>query len=159
MNRALLTAIFSLLAAPAAFAQAPGPAVPYWASISAGEARMRTGPGRQFPAVWLYRRAGLPVKVLQVVPGWRRVQDQDGAVGWMLVNLLSDARTAVITGGTQPLRTAPDAAARVAWQAETGVVGRISKCGGGWCAFDAKGKRGFVAVDHLWGVAPDETIK
>jgi len=26
---------------------------PYWASISAGKALMRTGPGRNYPGVWL----------------------------------------------------------------------------------------------------------
>ena len=35
--------------------------VPYWSSINAGKARMRTGPGQQFPASWMYQRAGLPV--------------------------------------------------------------------------------------------------
>ena len=27
---------------------------PYWASISAGEAMMRTGPGRNYPAAYCY---------------------------------------------------------------------------------------------------------
>jgi SH3-like domain-containing protein len=153
--------ILPLLALPliAAAPEPPSRPVPYWASITAGQARMRTGPGRQFPAIWLYQRAGLPVKVVQVVSGWRRVQDQDGAVGWMLVNLLGDTRTAVVTGGTKPLRSQPQADAPVVWQAEAGVVGRISKCGGGWCAFDAGGKKGFIAIGDVWGIGPVEVLE
>lgn len=160
MKTPLLAACLIALAATAARAQGPERPTPYWASIAAGEARMRTGPGRQFPAIWLYRRAGLPVKVLQVVPGWRRVEDQDGAIGWMLASLLSEARTGVITGtGSQPLRAGPEPDARIIWRAEAGVVGHISKCDGTWCAFDVNGRKGFVAVAHLWGVGPGEAVK
>src|SRR5687767_4562671 len=28
---------------------------PYWASIASGEAMMRTGPGRNYPGIWLYK--------------------------------------------------------------------------------------------------------
>lgn len=157
--RALLPPLL-LLAAPAlAQDEPPARPVPYWASITAGEARMRTGPGRQFPAIWLYRRAGLPVKVVQVAKGWRRVRDQDGADGWMLVNLLSDRRTAVVTGEVTPLRASPDAAARVLWQAEPGVVGRISACREGWCRFEVGRRAGYVAVARLWGVGPTEVVE
>ena len=72
---------------------------PYWASISAGQALMRTGPGRNYPATWLYQRADLPVKVVETYPDWRKVQDPGGETGWMLQRLLSDTRTAIVTAG------------------------------------------------------------
>jgi SH3-like domain-containing protein len=53
--------------------------VPYWASITAGDALLRTGPGRDYPATWRYRRANLPVIVLQVHESWRRVRDFEGS--------------------------------------------------------------------------------
>lgn len=158
MKRRSLLPLFALPLIAAA-PEPPSRPVPYWASITAGQARMRTGPGRQFPAIWLYQRAGLPVKVVQVVSGWRRVQDQNGAVGWMLVNLLGDTRTAVVTGGTRALRIRPEADAPVAWQAEAGVVGRISQCGGGWCRFETAGKTGFVAIGEIWGVEANEVVE
>jgi hypothetical protein len=74
---------------------------------------MRTGPGKNYPAKWLYRRADLPIKVLEVYPSWRKVQDPDGETGWMLVNLLSDTRTAIVTGNEpRPMHEAPNAGAR-----------------------------------------------
>lgn len=132
---------------------------PYWVSIAAGKARTRTGPGRNYPAVWLYRRANLPVRVVETFPSWRKIEDPDGAQGWVMVNLLSDHRTAMITGGTQPLHRAPDATSPIAWQAEQGVVGAISKCASGWCRFDVGGRRGFIETRHLWGVDGAETIE
>lgn len=132
---------------------------PYWASIAAGQALMRTGPGRNYPAMWLYRRADLPLRVIEVYPSWRKVIDPGGAEGWMLVNLLSDQRTAIVHGGAQPLRAEPDPGARVLYVAADGVVGRISQCATGWCRFDAHGQSGFVQAAGLWGVDPGETLR
>jgi SH3-like domain-containing protein len=131
---------------------------PYWSSISAGKARMRTGPGREFPATWLYQRADLPVRVIETYPNWRKIEDPDGTKGWVQANLLSDTRTALVTGGIRELRESADASAPVVWRAEPGVVGRVSQCARGWCLFDAKGRAGFIQVAHIWGVAADERI-
>lgn len=124
---------------------------PYWASITAAKARMRTGPGRNFPASWLYQRAGLPVKVIETYPNWRKVEDPDGTQGWMQANLLSDERTAMVIGEIRTLRASPDAAGKVNWRAEPGVIGKLSECAQGWCRIDVNGRAGFVEARHLWG--------
>jgi SH3-like domain-containing protein len=142
--------------APAAEAQQQRK-TPYWASISASEALMRTGPAKTYPAKWLYRRADLPIKVLEVYPNWRKIQDPGGEVGWMLVNLLSDTRTGLVTGsGPRPIHEAPDAGSRVRYLAQPGVVGRIAGCAGSWCEFDVGGRRGFISRDDIWGTNPGE---
>ncbi len=141
-------------------ADAPGKrALPYYASIGAGQARMRTGPARSYPASWLYRRVDLPVKVVAVFKEWRRVQDPDGTEGWMLAALLRDTRTAIVRGTEPaPMYARPSDGASIAWRAAPGVVGRLSACGGGWCRFDVKGQAGYVTVDRLWGVEPGERL-
>lgn len=131
---------------------------PYWASISAGQARMRTGPGRNFPISWLYQREGLPVRVVEVYENWRKVEDPEGIQGWMLVNLLSADRTAMIVGDIRPLREAPQPGARIRYRAEPGVVGRIRSCRRGWCEIDVRGRNGFVETEHLYGVEDDERV-
>lgn len=131
---------------------------PYWGSISAGQARMRSGPGRNYPADWLYQRQDLPVRVIEVYPGWRKVQDPDGAQGWMIGNLVSDQRTAMVKGGVAALRSAPDATASIVWRAQPGVIGRVSHCGDGWCKIDVKGRGGFIETQRLWGVDADEKL-
>lgn len=133
--------------------------VPYWASIGPGQARMRTGPARTYPASWLYQRAGLPVQVVGVFKEWRRIRDQDGTEGWMQGNLLRLTRTAVVTGTEPaPMRLQPAERAAIAWRAAPGVVGRISDCGHGWCRFDVKGRAGYVEVGSLWGVEATEIL-
>jgi SH3-like domain-containing protein len=132
--------------------------VPYWASLSAREAIMRAGPGSNYPALWKYVRPGLPVKVVARHEHWRKVQEPDGTVGWMNGILLSEDRTAIVTGQVAAMRNAPDAAARILWRAEPGVVGRISHCATGWCEFDVLGRVGYIETSRLWGVDAGESV-
>ena len=136
--------------------------LPYWASLDAGEVMMRKGPGRNFPADWLYRRKGLPVKVVKAYKAehaeWRRIQDPDGAEGWVQANLLSDKRSALVIGDVRPLREKPAAGATIVWRAEPGVVGSVSQCANGWCHLDVRGKAGFIETTQLFGVAADEQL-
>ena len=146
---------FGLLIPAVAHAQQK---TPYWASISAGKARMRTGPGREFPASWLYQRADLPVRVIETYPNWRKIEDPDGTRGWVQANLLSNIRTALVLGDIRELRASADAGATVVWRAEPGVIGRISQCARRWCLFDVKGRAGYIQTAHIWGAAPDERL-
>lgn len=127
------------------------PELPYWASINVDEARMRKGPSQDVPVMWEYRRRDLPVKVVARHENWRKVEDPDGAQGWMAARLLSRTRTAIVTGDIRPMREAPSAAAAISYRAEPGVVGRITDCANGWCLFDVKGRRGWIETDHIWG--------
>ncbi|MBX9796172.1 SH3 domain-containing protein [Sphingomonas sp.] len=133
-------------------------AVPYFASIRAPEARMRTGPGRNYPISWKYVRQDLPVKVVDIYRDWRKIEDPGGTQGWMKSNLLADTRTALVLGSAAELRDAPRFDAKVSWRAAPGVVGRVSKCARGWCFLDVRGRGGFVEANRLWGVAPDEEL-
>ena len=65
MRRLASAALLLAFAAPAA-AQDKKP--PYWASIASGEAMMRTGPAKNYPGVWLYKRRDLPIRVVKTYP-------------------------------------------------------------------------------------------
>jgi SH3-like domain-containing protein len=155
---AFLMVLVAALSVASATAQ-PRRETPYWASIASGQAMMRAGPGRNYPGIWLYVRRDLPVRVTEVYQSWRKVEDPDGTSGWMLVNLLSDSRTAIVRGTEpQPMHERPEEAAPVRFRAEPGVIGRISQCGDGWCRLEVGGRGGFIRSDHLWGVEPGETV-
>ena len=159
MRRLMALALMAVGLAAIPAAQAQEKKTPYWASISAGEAMMRTGPGRNYPATWLYKRADLPVKVVEVYPQWRKVQDPGGTTGWMLVNLLSDTRTAIVRGTEPaPLHEAPRAESKIRYRAEPGVVGRLSECTVDWCRFDVGKRGGFIRTGNIWGTDPGESF-
>ncbi len=145
-----------MTAAPAA-AQDKTP--PYWASIASGEAMMRTGPGKNYPGIWLYKRRDLPVRVVQLYPNWRLIQDPDGTRGWMLVTLLSDRRTGIVKPGEpRPIRVRPEASSSVRYIAEPGVVGRIENCRDGWCQITIGNRKGHILSADIWGVGEGEVV-
>ena len=161
------SALLSLLAvvavsAAAAFSGAEAQRAretPYWASIASGKAMMRTGPGQTFPATWLYQRPDLPIKVVEVYQNWRKIQDPDGTIGWMMVSLLSAPRTAIVRGEEpRPLHAEADGRSPVRDRAEPGVVGRISRCSNGWCLLDVRGRSGYIRADQIWGVNRGEVV-
>ncbi len=154
----LLLVIALLFAVAPATAQDKVP--PYWASIASGEAMIRTGPGRNYPGTWLYKRRDLPVKVLKIYQSWRLIEDPDGTRGWMLVTLLSDRRTAIVKPG-QPrsIREKRDSASRVAYLAEPGVVGRIETCDGTMCSFAVGRRTGWIGQSDIYGVGESEQIE
>ena len=132
---------------------------PYWASIASGEAMMRTGPGRNYPGIWLYKRRDLPIRVVQTYPNWRKIVDPDGQQGWMLVTLLSDRRTAMVKPGSpRDIHVRAQANAPVRYRAEAGVVGRIEQCDGSWCHIQVGKREGYIAQTDIWGVGDGEAF-
>jgi SH3-like domain-containing protein len=151
-----LVAALLALSSPAA-AQDKTP--PYWASIASGEAMMRTGPGRNYPGIWLYKRRDLPVRVVKTYPNWRMIEDPDGTRGWMLVTLLSDTRTAIVKPGEpRPIHAEPSAGSKVRYRAEPGVVGRIEQCAAGWCRINVGKREGHIRSADIWGVGEREKL-
>ena len=130
-------------------------AVPYWAALRYEQVNMRVGPSREYPVDWIYRRKGLPVKVLRVREGWRLVQDADGVQGWVAASQLTPDRGVLVVGsGLADLRASAEPGAELRWRAEPGVVARLLRCREAWCEIDVEGRTGWMPAVRLWGVEP-----
>lgn len=126
--------------------------LPYWAAIQTDEANMRVGPSTNYPIDWVYKRKGLPLKVVRMNQGWRLVQDPDGTQGWIVGRLLTRERGAIVIGeGLAEIRQGPESGAKVMWTAEPGVVGNLGECQQGWCEFNVTGRIGWISDTRIWG--------
>ncbi|MEL7728304.1 SH3 domain-containing protein [Citromicrobium bathyomarinum] len=125
---------------------------PYWATIDVTEANMRVGPSAEYKIDWVYKRKGLPVKVLRVREGWRLVEDPDGDKGWIAARLLSRTRGGFVTGdGLAEMHESERAGSAVKWKLQPGVVGALGACADNWCEFSVGKRSGFVEQNRLWG--------
>jgi len=125
---------------------------PYWASLRFDEVRMRVGPSREYPIEWVYRRKGLPVKVVRLREGWRLVEDHEGTRGWVASSQLSITRHVLVEGDTlAALREDAEADSGLRWRAQPGVVAQLLRCREAFCEIDATGRSGWVARESLWG--------
>ena len=151
MRKVMFAIGFIVLSASGA-AKAQDREVPYWATIRTSELNMRVGPSTEYRIDWVFKREGLPLKVVRVHEGWRRVRDPAGAEGWVTANLLSPERGAIVVGeGLAAMREAPAENSTLKWNVEPGVVGKLGDCEAGWCEFDVGGRVGWVRQKRLWG--------
>ncbi len=135
-----------------------GNPLPRFVSLRANKAYLRTGPGRQYPIDWTYKRSGLPLEVVDEHGPWRKVKDHEDIAGWMHVSLLSSKRTGLIVGKTRNLFRENDLKSRIAIIADAGVSGSILECETLWCRLDVDGTKAWIEKRHLWGVYTHEII-
>ena len=145
----LCFAALVLLVVPA---QAQDREVPYWATLRYDETNMRVGPSKEYKIDWVYRRKGMPVKVVRVLEGWRLIQEQDGTRGWVAQRQLNPERGALVIGEeAAAMREDADGGSTIKWRLEPGVVGMLGDCGRGWCEFSVGNRNGYVRQEQLWG--------
>ncbi|WP_245999402.1 SH3 domain-containing protein [Paracoccus methylarcula] len=130
--------------------------IPRYVSLKGSEGNARRGPSLSHRIDWVFRHAGMPLRVVAEFGHWRRVEDKDGAGGWVHYALLSGVRTAIVIQDMAELRTRPDAEADIVARAESGAIVRLGECNPGWCKISGGGERGWVPKTSIWGVDPDE---
>lgn len=130
--------------------------VPRYVSLKGSEGNARRGPSLSHRIDWVFRHAGMPLRVVAEFGHWRRVEDKDGAGGWVHYALLSGVRTALVTQDMVELRSRPHPDADIVARAEMGAIVRLGECDPGWCRISGGGQRGWVPKTAIWGVDPDE---
>ncbi len=130
--------------------------VPRYVSLKGSEGNARRGPSLSHRIDWVFRHAGMPLRVVGEFGHWRRVEDRDGAGGWVHYQLLSGVRTAIVQQDMVELRARPDLNAGVIAMAEGGAIVRLGECDAGWCQISGAGAKGWVEKAAIWGVDPDE---
>ena len=132
--------------------------LPRFVSLKGNEGNARRGPGLTHRIDWVFTRSGMPLRITAEFENWRRVEDFEGAGGWVHYSLLSGSRTALVTLDMAEFRDAATDKATVVAQAETGVIGRILECQPDWCRIALDGPRGWVRKTAVWGVTVDEVF-
>ncbi|MGI9524252.1 MAG: SH3 domain-containing protein [Hyphomicrobiaceae bacterium] len=142
--------------------------LPRFASLKADPVNLRTGPGREYPKAWVFRRVGLPVEIYQEHQNWRRVRDSEGATGWIIGGLLSGRRTALIApwaikqgkrGSLIDLKLSKSARSAPVARLEAGTLANVKTCDGSWCHVSVRGFEGYVTQSKLWGIYEGEIIR
>ncbi len=132
--------------------------LPRFASLRNGEVNVRVGPGKQYPIRWVYRRAGLPVEIIEQYEYWRKIRDPDGETSWVHKSMLSGHRAAMIKGEERQLLRQPEAGSGIVLRAEPGVVADIVACEATWCRLQISSRKGWLAKTSFFGAYPQEVF-
>ena len=162
MRRAGLTLIlmapWPLMAMAGERGPVTGLPLPRYVSLKASEANVRRGPSLTHRIDWVFKRRDMPLRITAEFGHWRRVEDRDGAGGWVHYTLLSGVRTVIVEADMLELHARPDPGTMVMARLEAGVVARITECGPDWCELAAGGHDGWALKSGLWGVGANEVL-
>jgi SH3-like domain-containing protein len=130
--------------------------IPRFVTLKGSEGNARRGPGLTHRIDWVFTRSGMPLRITAEYEHWRRVEDVDGAGGWIHYSLLSGVRSVLVTQDMAQAFSQPDDKADVVYQSELGVIGKLLQCLPQWCRIAVNGEKGWVHKSAIWGVDKDE---
>lgn len=133
--------------------------VPRFVSLASDVVNMRTGPGLRYPILWVFKKQGLPVKIIREFDVWRQIRDHDGEEGWVHKTLLTGRRSVLIENKIRTLYEEPTLESRPVVKLEPGVIADLEYCEQDWCYLEVAGYTGWLQRDHVWGLLPDETFE
>mgnify|MGYP000148990246 CR=1 FL=1 len=133
--------------------------LPRYVSLKGKEGNARRGPGLTHRIDWVFVRAGMPLRITGEYENWRRIEDSEGAGGWVHYSLLSGVRSAQVAVDMAEFHDTPDDDAAVSFKAEKDVIGWIQECVPDWCRLSIDGEKGWVRKTALWGVDPGEIVE
>jgi len=141
---------------------ASGLPVPRFVSLKTDKVNVRKGPSSEHALAFTFQEKGLPVEITAEFEGWRKIRDAEGSEGWILHNMLSGKRTALIAPGRKGaylnLMYGPSVESGAEARLASGVVAEIKKCDGTWCRVVASGFDGYIDQNMVWGAYPGETV-
>lgn len=141
---------------------ASGLPVPRFVSLKNDKVNVRKGPSSEHALAFSYQQKGLPVEITAEFENWRRVRDAEGSEGWILQNMLSGKRTALVAPGRKGsymnLMNGPSVESGAEARLASGVVAEIKSCDGNWCRVIASGYDGYVDQNMVWGAYPGEAV-
>lgn len=127
-------------------------ALPYFASLKVGKVNLRSGPGYHYPVQWQLLRPHLPIEVLSKSNHWLRVQDIDGTVGWVHMNMVCSRKTIIFDAKTT-LHEAPSNDSPIIAYIEPRVIAEVKSQLDGWCNIMIGTVQGWVSTEHVWGIS------
>lgn len=140
-----------LLAGIAASAVAQDqPGFPYYASVKRGEVNVRSGPGNQYPILWIYQRAGYPVQVLAKYDNYYKIRDAEDEEGWVYIGMISGKKTGLIGGrNPAPLYRKDTNTSGIVAKLAPNVVVELGECTPTLCKVEVDDFKGWIEKSRL----------
>ncbi len=134
--------------------------IPYFASLRYQKTFVRSGPGRNYPVLYIYNQEYLPLEVISQLDDWLQIRDWSGDQGWILYNQTKrKTRYAIVILEEIAMYQQPDKTSNKVARLGYEVTGKIQKCDLQWCRVNVKGNDGWTRRAGLWGLYPNELIE
>ena len=144
-----------------------------WASLKYNKTYLRTGPSKDNKVIWVYKRKGLPLKILRKKNEWNEVLLPFSQKGWINSSQISKKRNVIIQNkkslsdmalSKQKQITVTDKNSKTIAYVQEGVIASLNKCKKDSCEIELKVKKekyffknsyklsGYIKKDFIWGI-------
>ena len=144
-----------------------------WASLKYNKTYLRTGPSKDNKVIWVYKRKGMPLKILRKKNEWNEVLLPSSQKGWINSSQISKKRNVIIQNNKslsdmalskQKQITVTDKNSKTIAYVQEGVIATLNKCKEDLCEIELKVKKekyffknsyklsGYIKKDFIWGV-------
>ena len=144
-----------------------------WASLKYNKTYLRTGPSKDNKVIWVYKRKGLPLKILRKKNEWNEVLLPSSQKGWINSSQISKKRNVIVQNkkslsdmalSKQKQITVTDKNSKTIAYVQEGVIATLNKCKKDLCEIELKIKKekyffknsyklsGYIKKDFIWGV-------
>ena len=144
---------FSKTKEPMVSINGSGLKIPRMISLKNPLTYMRSGPGKEFPVKFEFKKKGYPLKIIAEYNNWRKVTTSNGINGWIHTQLLSSSKTGLITKSAL-LKAIPSDTGNTLAKLLPNLLINIQICKKYWCKIKiVKGKIyvGWVKKNTIWG--------
>ncbi len=144
-----------------------------WASLKYNKTYLRTGPSKDNKVIWVYKRKGLPLKILRKKNEWNEVLLPSSQKGWINSSQISKKRNVIIQNNKslsdmalskKKQITVTDKNSKTIAYVQEGVIVTLNKCKEDLCEIELKVKKekyffknsyklsGYIKKEYIWGV-------
>lgn len=120
-------------------------------SLKSSEINMRVGPGKEYPIIWTFMKAGLPMFLIAEFDQWIKVKYIDNTEGWIHKNLISKKNTVIVATDYLIMYKYASYSKPIA-KIEKNVVMKVIKTEKNWIKVTINGMKGWVEKKYIWGI-------
>ena len=132
---------------------------PYFVSLRYRKTFVRSGPGRNYPVLWVYNKQHIPLEVINRLDDWVQIRDWVGDEGWILRNQTRRKnRYAIVVLEEISMYQKDNKDSRKIARLAYELIGKIKSCNLQWCHLTVGDTEGWARRAGLWGLYPNDTI-
>tara|TARA_Y100000816_G_C25577533_1_gene310845 strand:+ start:64 stop:510 length:447 start_codon:yes stop_codon:yes gene_type:complete len=114
------------------------------------EVNVRYGPSFEYPIKYIYKKTGLPLRVIDKKENFRRIIDNKKNGGWIHLSQLKKSKS-FITTEIKILFKKPTKFSKPLAKIDKGRLLRVKECKDKWCNVKSGKFSGWIEKDNVWG--------
>jgi len=123
----------------------------YFMMLKYSKVNVRFGPSRDYPVKFIYKKAFLPVKVIDKKENFRKIIDHKKNSGWIHISQLKKSSFLIIRSD-RILFKRPTKNSKPIINLQSGRMLFVKKCKKNWCKVSTDKYTGWIQTNDVFGV-------